>query len=402
MRILHTSDWHLGRSFGARPLLDDQHAFLGWLQRLVEKERVELVVVAGDVFDRSIPPAEAVEVLREHLLALHALGTQVVAIAGNHDHFVRLSAYDGLTDSSRVWVRGGHGRAGEVLEIAGSDGPLAVVPVPFLDPLLARSLVEAPQGSEEAADEGGVGEDPDASLRPTHESVLRAALDRARAGIAGRRPLAIAHAWVQGGEQSESERMLSVGGAGQVDVSLFDGFSYAALGHLHRPQAAGGRPNVRYSGSPLAYSFSEEHAKEVVLLDMDTAGVVVATQSIPVEVGRRVATIIGTFGELLERPEHEGVRDRWIRAVLTDRELVLDAKSRHQQRFPHVVEVTYAAADGGGVLPDGASRDAVEKKAPFDLAVEFWGAIEGEEPDEPIRDLLRGALEDERLAREQS
>lgn len=414
MRILHTSDWHLGRNFGAQPLLDDQRAFLEWLRRLVADERVELVLVAGDVFDRAIPSAEAVETWRDFLVGIHALGAQLVAIAGNHDHFVRLAAYDGLTDSSRIWVRGGHGRAGEVLEIEGADGPLAVVPVPFLDPLLARPLLEAAAGppdeggdpasaglarpgGEEVASGSGGGPGPS-----PHELVLRAALDRARPRVAGRRSIAIAHAWVQGGTQSDSERMLSVGGAGQVDASLFDGFSYAALGHLHRPQSVGEREQVRYSGSPLAYSFSEEHGKEVVLLDMDAGGRRVHATPIRVEVGRPVATIAGTIDDLLDHPRFADATGAWVRAVLADPGLVLDAKSRLQKRFPHVVEVTYASADGSGELRGGASRETIETKSPLELAVEFWQAVEREDPDEPTRELLRDALEHARLAREQA
>lgn len=394
MRVLHTSDWHLGRSFGTQSLLEDQVRFLGWLCDVVAKHRVEIVVVAGDVFDRAVPPADAVAAWRDHLVALRRLGARVVAIAGNHDHVVRLSAYDGLTDDAGIWVRGGHERAGEIVEIDGSDGSIAVVPVPFLDPLLARTV----------AGDGGTGEaDADAAGAPraTHESVLRGALDRARAAVGGRRSIAIAHAWVQGGEQSESERMLSVGGAGQVDVSLFDGFSYVALGHLHRPQVAGGRGTVRYSGSPLPYSFSENHEKQVLLVDLDAEGRV-DTRPIPVEVGRAVATIEGTIDDLLEARIHERVKDHWIRARLTDRELVLDARQRLRKRFPHVVEVVQVALQEapGEHLAAGAAFEPT--KSPLDVSLDFWRAVTGTSPDDAVRELLRGALEGAHSSGEQS
>ena len=414
MRILHTSDWHLGRHFGTQPLLEDQREFLRWLLEVVKEHRVELVVVAGDVFDRAVPAAEAVEAWREALLRLRSLDARVVAIAGNHDGPARLAAYDGLTDLAGVWVRGGYARAGEILSIEGSDGPLAIVPLPFLDPLLAPTPAEdapdaasiAPGAATGAAAAGATSPEPapadppPAVARPTHESVLRTALERAGSSIGGRRSVVLAHAWVSGGLASDSERALTVGGAGQVEPSLFDGFSYVALGHLHRPQSVGGRENLRYCGSPLSYSFSEEHDKQVLLLDLAPTGSV-SIEPLAVPVGRKVATLTGRLEELLRAPEHEHARGRWVRVRLTDTGIVLDAKTRLRKRFPHVVEVALAATSPGrGEAPTDAHGAGGPAKSSHELALDFWSKVMGESADPRVSELLRSALEHARPGQE--
>ena len=364
MRILHTSDWHLGRSFGPVSLHADQERFLDWLVELVAAEEVDLVVVAGDVYDRAVPPTESVALLRDVLGRLTALGARVVAIAGNHDGPDRLSAYDGLTEAGGVVVRGGYGRAGEVTTLELPDGPLDVVAVPYLDPVLAppgvddgpgpdtsddvqpvaaapAALADAgpvPQGTF-AFDDAGQGafdlfapgpletlaaEAAEATSAPagrgarrrTHHSVLAATLDRARAELRSPRSLVVAHAFVTGGQASDSERLLTVGGTGEVDASVLAGFSYAALGHLHRPQRIGS-DTVRYSGTPLPYSFSETHPKQVLLVDLAADGAA-DVRAVPVPVGRAVATVRGALGELLADPAHEPARDRFVRVELTD------------------------------------------------------------------------------------
>ena len=137
MKILHTSDWHLGRSFGSVSLHDAQTQFCEWLLGVAVSEKVELLVVAGDLYDRSLPPQDSVVLWRETLTAFHKAGITVVAIAGNHDGADRVAAFDGLTDGARIFVRGGYGRAGEILTLQFSDGPLDIALVPFLDPQLA-------------------------------------------------------------------------------------------------------------------------------------------------------------------------------------------------------------------------------------------------------------------------
>jgi DNA repair protein SbcD/Mre11 len=425
MRILHTSDWHLGRSFGPVSLHADQQAFLDWLVELVVAERVDLVVVAGDLYDRAIPPTESVALLRDTLERLVSHRVKVVAIAGNHDGPDRLAAYDGLTDLAGVVVRGGFGRAGALTTLQLDDGPLDVVAVPYLDPVLvppAWAEQAAAGASVEAVPAPGVqpgmpatGDDldlftyletataaePEVAAAPaagaaplrTHHAVLAEALRRAEAEQRSPRRLAVAHAFVSGALPSDSERLLTVGGTAEVGVELFDGFHYVALGHLHRPQrVTAGVDHARYSGTPLPYSFSETHPKQVVLVEMAPDGAT-EVRTVDVPVGRGVATVTGTLDDLLVDPAHQEATGRFVRAVLTDPGYVVDAKSRLQARFPHVVEVVLAPVrPDASTAPQGAGAGAVRRMAPLEAAVGFWLDVTGDEPTEVERSLLESAL----------
>lgn len=397
MRILHTSDWHLGRLFGGLSLLDQQHEFVDWLVELVTRERVELVIVAGDVHDRAVPAGDAVMLWRDALQRLRIAGARVVAIAGNHDGPERLAAYDGLTDLAGVYVRGGYGRAGHVLTLDGADGPLDIVAVPYLDPVLAPRPSDANGRADFNANGSANGdEDSDeaAPRRPTHESVLKSALATGRAACHSPRSLAIAHAFVVGGAVSDSERHLTVGGTGQVAAEVLDRFSYVALGHLHRPQVIGGQPHVRYSGSPLPYSFSEDHVKQVALVDLAPDGAVSVTP-VDVPVGRAVATVEGPIADVLDNPRYEAITDRYVRAILTDPGYVLDAKARLRERFPYIVNIELRPARPGG--SDLGSTDGVERRGerhtPLDTVSDFWRDVTTAEPSDEVLALLRDALQ---------
>jgi exonuclease SbcD len=402
-------------------------------------------VVAGDLYDRAIPPTESVALLRETLDRLVARRVRVVAITGNHDGPDRVAAYDGLTDLAGVVVRGGYARAGMVTTLELDDGPLDVVAVPYLDPVLTPAgwpdavdagpelgwssapvgaavagspsspasdapvvlslfdeldqldEVDALDGGEPACGPAEVvsasateGERRPAARR-SHHSVLAQALRAARSRRRSPRSLAVAHAFVSGALPSESERLLTVGGTAEVGTELFDGFDYVALGHLHRPQRVrAGLDTIRYSGTPLPYSFSETHPKQVLIVDMAADGWS-DVRSIEVPVGRPVATVTGTIDELLAAGAHERAVGSFVRAVLTDRGYVVDAKSRLLARFPHVVEVVHepAAAEG---LAGVASPERRRRLAPLDAAVGFWLDVTGEEPEEVERSLLESVL----------
>lgn len=368
MKILHTSDWHLGRSFGSVSLHDVQTAFCEWLLKTAQANEVELLVVAGDLYDRSIPPQESVVLWRETLKAFNQAGIAVVAIAGNHDGADRVAAFDGLTDEARIFVRGGYGRAGEVLTLDFADGPLDIALVPFLDPQLAP-----PEWKDELAD---------ADLKPTHESVLRMALDRARASSSNSRSLAIVHAFVTGSTPAESERQLTVGGTDQVAAAVLEGFSYVALGHLHTPQKIAALETVRYSGTPIPYSFSETGAKSVVLLDMAVDGSC-SFESVPVPVGRGVVTLIGTIDELLSDGAHHEAKELYVKAVLTDGAYVVDAKARLLEKFPYCTDVVMQLSGTSTLI--GPNQEIRSGLSPQDAAEKFWEDI----VNEPLSELQR-------------
>lgn len=409
MKIIHTSDWHLGRSFGPISLQSDQEAFVDWFVDLVIDEQPDLVVIAGDLYDRAIAPREAIALFRDAVGRLLATGTVVAAITGNHDAADRVAPYAGLLDLSCFYLRGGYDRVGTVITHEFDDGPVDLVLLPYLDPRAAPDDFGAgppgedppPSGDSTAAvrsaepdagpgDVGGQGDIEqllDARRFRTHHSVLADAIHLARPHLRTGRRIAVAHAFVTGGSTSDSERQLVVGGTGSVDASLFDTFDYVALGHLHRPQPAG-LDTIRYSGTPLAYSFSEDHPKSVTIVDLPPTGApTVRTEPIPV--GRPVRTLQGDIDDLLRSDAHPEAHDAFVRAVLTDRTTVLDARSRLMERYPHLVEVQLLPA---GVEPTAPTLvEGIAELEPIDAVRGFWRAVEDEPPDDHTDRLLRQA-----------
>src|SRR3954469_17616014 len=240
MRILHTADWHLGRSFHGESLLAAQAAAVEHVVATARAERVGVVVLAGDLYDRALPPVDAVRLADEALRRLSEV-CPVVVISGNHDSAARVGFWAALLDRAGVHVRTAVSGIAEPVELPGA----CVYCIPYLEPDLVRDEL----GSAERG----------------HTAVLTAAMDRVRAAMArrpGTRSIVVAHAFVAGATVSASERDLAVGGAGSVGAAIFRGPDYVAMGHIHAPQRMGF--NGRYAGSPVAFSFSEAaHAKSV-------------------------------------------------------------------------------------------------------------------------------------------
>jgi DNA repair protein SbcD/Mre11 len=398
VRLLHTSDWHLGRQFHGASLHREQRQALERIAALVDQHRVEVVVVAGDLYDRAIPPSDAVALFDEALVALREAGATVVAISGNHDSSVRVGFGDRLLASAGVTIRGDLGRGPEPLVVAGSDGgpPVAVYPVPYLDPLAVAHLIDA-ERVEASGDIDPIA--PRARARLTHDRAMAWALDRVRCDLAGRdaRSVVVAHTFVNGAAPSDSERELTVGNVDLVGLDLFDGFGYVALGHLHRPQSWGDR--VAYSGSPLAYSFSEEHhAKSVRIVDLAPDGSV-DVQVEALGVGRALRTIEGELEVLLRDPALADAEAAFVRVLLTDRHLPLQAMSRLQDRFPFAAELRHVPA----LVPDADVTDRSVRRAidtrradPVDLSIRFLDDQRGFPADPAERELLGHAVDDAR------
>src|ERR1700722_2652379 len=285
MRFLHTSDWHLGRSLHRADLRAAQSGFLDHLVETARSARVDAVLVAGDVYDRAIPPVDSVALYEDALARLRATGARVIVISGNHDSARRLGVNSVLIDSSGVHLRTRPANLADPVLLSDDRGQVAVYGVPYLEPALG--LPDGTGAEPGPPGTGAVPADSEAAGQArTHETVLGQAVRRIRADVAARgvaRAVVLAHAWVAGGasaadrqrdaerSRSDSERDISVGGIGYVPAGLFDGFSYVALGHLHGRQTL--TENIRYSGSPLPYSFSEkDHKKGTWLVEVGIDG----------------------------------------------------------------------------------------------------------------------------------
>ncbi|GAA4928930.1 exonuclease SbcCD subunit D [Streptomyces coeruleoprunus] len=379
MRLLHTSDWHLGRSFHRVGLLEAQAAFLDHLVATVREHRVDAVLVAGDVYDRAVPPLAAVELFDDALHRLAEAGVPTVMISGNHDSARRLGVGAGLIGRAGIHLRTDPAGVGTPVVLTDAHGDVAVYGLPYLEPALVRERFGAAQAG--------------------HEAVLAAAMDRVRADLAGRPPgtrsVVLAHAFVAGGEPSDSERDITVGGVAAVPAGIFDGVDYVALGHLHGSQTLTER--VRYSGSPLAYSFSEwRHRKTMWLVDLGPDGRIAAAGRIDCPVPRTLARIRGPLDQLLTDPALDHHEDSWVEATLTDAVRPAEPMARLTKRFPHTLSLVFD--------PDRTDDDArpsyaerLRGRTDQQIAEDFVTHVRGgAAPDPHERAALHDALTDVR------
>jgi len=358
MRLLHTSDWHLGRSFHGIGMLDAQRAFIDQLVAFVRDESVDVVLIAGDVYDRALPGVDVVGLLDDALVRLTGAGAEVVLTSGNHDSAIRLGFASRLLERGGVHLRT---RLNEldvpVLFPLGDDAGneaapvLAIYGIPWLEP----RLVAGQLGVETAS----------------HFEVTRAATERIRADVRQRsqtrtvHSVVLAHTFASGGISSDSERDLSIGGVGAVPLDLFDGFGYTALGHLHGRQELS--PAVRYSGSPLAYSFSEaKHRKGSWLVEVDAEGIG-GVREVLWDAPRTLAVLRGKLDELLESEDFAWAETAYCQITLTDEVRPAQAMDRLRARFPDTLVLGFDP-DGPGAAPK-ASYSSRLAEAEDDLSV---------------------------------
>jgi exonuclease SbcD len=375
MRILHTADWHLGRSFHGESLLDAQAAAIDHAVETARAARVGAVVLAGDVYDRALPPVDAVRLADEALRRLSEI-CPVVVISGNHDSAPRLGFGSGLLARAGLHLRTDPRRLAEPVVLAGD---VCIYGIPYLEPDLARG----PLGCE------GRG----------HAAVLDAAMGHVRADLArrpaGTRAVVVAHAFVAGAEACDSERDLAVGGAATVSAATFAGADYVALGHLHGPQRIGPRGGwARYSGSPVAFSFSEaRHRKSLALVDLDAGDVELAE----VPVTRPLAVLRGTLDSLLTDPALANHERAWVQATVTDPARPADAMERVRRRFPNAVLLAFEP-EGGHVAAGGSYAERLRGLDDAELLASFVRDVRGAEAGEEELALLRDALTAGRVA----
>jgi exonuclease SbcD len=402
MRLLHTSDWHLGRSFHGVGMLDAQRAFIDQLVAFVRDESVDVVLIAGDVYDRALPGVDVVGLLDDALVRLTGAGAQVVLTSGNHDSAIRLGFASRLLERGGVHLRtrladldtpvifplkGGPAGApgadkgkGPVAD-DGTSPVLAVYGIPWLEP----RLVAGQLGVETAS----------------HFEVTRAATARIRADLAARagtrtvHSVVLAHTFASGGISSDSERDLSIGGVGAVPLDLFDGFGYTALGHLHGRQELSSA--VRYSGSPLAYSFSEaKHRKGSWLVEVDAAGVG-EVREVLWEAPRTLAVLRGKIDELLSAGDFAWAEDAYCQITLTDAQRPSQAMERLRARFPDTLVLGFEPEGAGA--PAKASYSSRLAQADDDLSIccGFLEHVRGRSADDAEAAVLAEALEAVRL-----
>jgi len=372
MRILHTSDWHIGRKFNEVDLLPDQAVFGDWLLSFVAREAIDVVLVSGDIFDQATPRADAVRLAGEIFDRLGAQGTKVAIISGNHDSAERLNFVAGITAKAGLHIiterRVLREVTGPVTFGDDQGSSVQILAVPYLEP---TRLIET---------DGAVA---------THQGVIEKALENGRGQLVDpARTIVMAHAFVAGGGvmsvddmSSESERTLAVGGSALVDPNIFSDFGYVALGHLHRPQTVGSN-HVVYSGSPLSYSFSEEHDKSVRVITVDKK---ISSEVVPIDVGRKVRTLIDTLDNLLTSSKYAGAESAFVRARLTDVDLQLGAMDRLQKRFPHTLLVDQSenrVEQARSVLVDPVTGD---KRSPVDVVADYVSETFGDSADDALR-----------------
>ncbi|MEH6822344.1 MAG: exonuclease SbcCD subunit D [Motiliproteus sp.] len=358
MRFIHSSDWHIGRQFHNVSLLQDQQHVLDQLLAYIASEAVDALVIAGDIYDRSVPPAAAVELLDQVLNQVCAeMGVPVILIPGNHDGAERLRF------GARQLQRAGLHIIGDFEQMLTpvtlidkvSQAEVHFFGIPYNDPALVRDRFATEASSHDQAH---------AFLIEQINAVKTAEVPT----------VLISHCFIDGAQQSESERPLSIGGADRVSYEPFKPFDYVALGHLHSPQYKG-EPHIRYSGSILKYSFSEQHQnKGVTLVELDSGGHC-STRHLPLKPLRDMRILEGELATLLEQGKVDPHSDDYLLVRLTDRHAILDPMGKLRAVYPNVLHL-----EKPGMLETGEqqmSRDKL-KRGELEMFRDFFIQVSGQ------------------------
>lgn len=374
MKLLHTADLHIGKIVNDFSMLEDQKFILDQIREIACINRVDGIILAGDIYDRAIPTGEAVMVFNDFLTQLSQKGITVYMISGNHDSPERISYGESLLAEQKVAIAGVF--RGEVSVFRPEDeyGTVEIVMLPFIRPSLA----------EEKTSEAAVGK------------ILRHYWDRNKADTdKKKRHVLVTHYFVTDAgkepELSDSETTIHVGGIDNVDASLFEGFDYVALGHIHKPQQIGDKP-VYYAGSPLKYSFSEvNQTKSVLLLKLDGAGLL-SVEKIPLCPLHEMRKVEGTLKEIMENAvrEAEGRQD-YIQAVITDREELIDPIGTLRSVYPSIMQIVRKER-GENIASSAVESIMVRQKEPVSLFEEFYHLVRGEELTKEKKELLEAVV----------
>ncbi len=353
MKFIHTADWHLGRVMYGAHLINDQAYVLEEFVQLARNIQPDVIIISGDIYDRAVPPAEAVELLDDVLSRIILdLGITIILIAGNHDSPSRLQFGSRLLAGQKLHVFGST-RYATLMPLSDEHGQVDFYVIPYTEPSAAREKFQCE------------------TIRD-HQTAI-AAIIESLGFPQGSRSVIVAHAFVSGCLPAESERPLSVGGADMVDAAFFMNFSYAALGHLHRPQTAGA-DHIRYPGSLLKYSFSEvDHSKGVTFVEMDANGFCHVEQ-FNLSPRRDVRKIGGFLNDLIRNPNRDKNLEDYLMVTLLDSGAILDAMGKLRQVYPNVLHIERPC-----LSPDISTRRPADhrKLNDIDLFAAFFSQVTG-------------------------
>ena len=372
MKLIHLSDLHLGKRVNEFSMLEDQQYILTEILRIIDEEQPDGVLIAGDVYDKTVPSAEAVALLDDFLVRLAKRDLQSFLISGNHDSPERMAFGGRLMEGSGVHLAPVYDGRVSPITLTDAYGTVNFYLLPFVKPAHVRRCF------------------PEREIT-TYTDALAAAIEAMGVDPAGRNVL-VTHQFVTGADRCDSEE-LSVGGTDNVDVSVFDPFDYVALGHIHGPQRVG-RETVRYCGTPLKYSFSEAgHQKSVTVVELEAKGSV-SVRTVPLVPLRDLVELRGTYEELTFRGFYEGTsyQKDYVHITLTDEEDVPDAMRKLQIIYPNLMKLDYDnRRTRAGARLDGA-EDA-EQKSPLELLEEFYEKQNGQPMGEEQQAFARAWME---------
>lgn len=373
MKFLHLSDLHLGKRVNEFPMLADQKAILAQILKVADDERPNAVLIAGDVYDKSVPPVEAVELFDDFLVKLAARKLPVYVIGGNHDSPERLAFCNRLIDASGIHISPAYGGDVRPLSLADGYGKVNIYMLPFVKPANVRRYF------------------PEEQIE-SYTDAVRVAISKMQVNAAERN-LLVTHQFVTGAARCDSEE-ISVGGADNVDLSVFDAFDYVALGHIHGAQNIS--PRVRYCGTPLKYSFSEaKQQKSVTVAELKEKGTL-EIRTVPLTPERDMHEIRGTYEEIASKNFYENTtyRSDYMHVTLTDETDVPDAMAKLRAIYRNLMTLSYDNTRTRARTELGAAAET-EKKTPLDLFAEFYEKQNGAPMDEEQRAFVRELIEKE-------
>lgn len=372
MRFLHLSDLHLGKRVNEFSMLEDQAYILKEILNMIDEQKVEAVLIAGDVYDKVIPSAEAVRLLDDFLTRIAARELPVFLISGNHDSAERVAFGSRLMSSRQIYLSPVFESDVEPVTISDRYGEINIYMLPFVKP----SLVKRVYPEEEII---------------TYQDAVNAAVQHMQIDT-DKRNILLAHQFVTGAARCDSEE-LSVGGLDDVDASIFDGFDYVALGHLHGPQKIG-KETVRYSGTPLKYSFSEANQKKAaVIVDVEEKGKI-NIQQIPLAPKHDMREIRGTYMEVTALDFYKDMKtDDYLHITLTDEEDIPDAIGKLRTIYPNIMKLSYDNLRTRAAVTVRGTAE-VEEKSPMELLREFYELQNNQPMTDEQEEIARGMMEE--------